>query len=227
MGHQGPLKPSDPNHKGSSYNVRLRWEDRSETDEPLGIVGKDDATTCADHARKHGLLDTPGWKFLRKHGCQTQKLQQMLEQARATAAKNAPIFKFGVQIPHHEHEARTLETKQGHTRWTNAENTEQECLHDCSAFQDCGKGAKAPAGYKKIRVCYVCDVKHGLRHCARMVAGGHLTEHDLMASCAGVVSLRSTRLAILIDEMSVLVCKAGDTGSAYLEAKTKEKVQFN
>ena len=68
VGHQGPLKPSDPNYKGSSYNVRLRWEDRSETDEPLGIVGKDDALTRADHARKHGLLDTPGWKFLCKHG---------------------------------------------------------------------------------------------------------------------------------------------------------------
>ena len=99
LGHQGPLKPSDPNYKGSSYNVRLRWEDRSETDEPLGIVGKDDALTCADCARKHGLLDTPGWKFLRKHGRQTQKLQWMLKQARATAAKNAPVFKFGVQVP--------------------------------------------------------------------------------------------------------------------------------
>ena len=34
------------------------------------------------------------------------------------------------------------------------------------------------------------------------------------------------RLAILIGEMNGLVCKAGDTGSAYLEAKTKEKVCF-
>ena len=86
----------------------------------------------------------------------------MLKQARATAAKNAPIFKFGVQVPRHEHEARTLKTNQGHTRWTDAETTEQECLHDYDAFEDCGKGADAPAGCKKIRVCYVCDVKHDL-----------------------------------------------------------------
>jgi len=98
LGHQGPLKPSDPNCKGSSCNVRLRWEDRSEIDEPLGIVGKDDALACADCARKHGLLDTPGWKFLCKHGCQTRKLQRMLKQARATAAKNAPILSLGCKF---------------------------------------------------------------------------------------------------------------------------------
>ena len=34
------------------------------------------------------------------------------------------------------------------------------------------------------------------------------------------------RLAILIGEMNGLVCKAGETGSAHLEAKTKEKVCF-
>ena len=129
----------------------------------------------------------------------------MLKQARATAAKNAPIFKFGVQVPHHEHEARALEAKQGHTKWTTAEKTEQEHLHDYSAFQDCGKGAEAPVGYKKIRVCYVYDVKHDLQHRARLIAGGHLTERDLTASYARVVSLRSMRLAILVGEMNGLV----------------------
>ena len=34
------------------------------------------------------------------------------------------------------------------------------------------------------------------------------------------------RLAILIGEMNGLICKAGDTGSAHSEAKTKEKVFF-
>ena len=140
--------------------------------------------------------------------------------------KMPPIFKFAVQVPHHEHEARAFEAKQGHTKQTTAETTEQECLHDYSAFKDCGKGGEAPAGYKKIRVCYVCDFKHDLRHRARLVAGGNLTECDLMASYAGVVSLRSMRLAILIGEMNGLVHKAGDTGSDCLEAKTKEKVCF-
>ena len=73
----------------------------------------------------------------------------MLEQARATAAKNAPVFKFGVQVPQHEHEARKLEMNQGHTRWTDAETTEQECLHDCDAFEDCGKGADAPTATRR------------------------------------------------------------------------------
>ena len=60
--------------------------------------------------------------------------------------------------------------KLGHTRWTDAEITEQECLHDCDAFEDLGKGDDAPAGYKKIRVHHVYDIKHDLRHRARLVA---------------------------------------------------------
>ena len=59
-----------------------------------------------------------------------------------------------------------------------------------------------------------------------MVAAGHFAELDLASSYVGFVSLRSMRLAILIGEMNGLVCKAGDTGSAYLEAKAKEKVHF-
>ena len=79
----------------------------------------------------------------------------MLRQARKAAAKHAPIFKFGVQVPCHEHKARMLEDKHGHTKWTDAKKTEQECLHDCSAFEDLGTGAEGPVGCKKIRVCMV------------------------------------------------------------------------
>ena len=40
--------------------------------------------------------------------------------------------------------------KLGHMRWTDAEITEQECLHDCDAFEDLGKGAEAPAGNERL-----------------------------------------------------------------------------
>ena len=53
VGHQGPLKHKDPKYKGSMYNVLVRWEDNSETYDPI---------TLANYARKHNLLEMPGWK---------------------------------------------------------------------------------------------------------------------------------------------------------------------
>jgi len=69
-------------------------------------------------------------------------------------------------------------------------------------------------------------VKHDLRHKARLVAGGHLTEAPFEGAYSGVVSLRSMRLALLIGEMNGLKVMVGDIGNAYLEAETKEKVYF-
>ena len=56
VAHQGP------DYQGSSYNVRVKWENGEITDEPLITVGADDPVTCAIYAREHGLLDMPGWK---------------------------------------------------------------------------------------------------------------------------------------------------------------------
>ena len=48
--HQGLLRPTDPDYKGSSYNVKVLWEDNSTSWEPLNIVGKDDPVTVAKYA---------------------------------------------------------------------------------------------------------------------------------------------------------------------------------
>ena len=65
MAHQGPLKWSDPSHKGSLRNVLLEWENGEVTAEPLNIIGKDDPITCTEHARDNGLLNEEGWKQFR------------------------------------------------------------------------------------------------------------------------------------------------------------------
>ena len=65
--HEGPLTSKSENWKGSTWNVKLQWEDGSQTWEPLNIIGKDDPITCAVYAKDHGLLETTGWKFLKKY----------------------------------------------------------------------------------------------------------------------------------------------------------------
>ena len=56
VAHQGPLESTDPNHKGSKYNVMVEWESGEVTYEPLTLISKDDPIPCAVYAKKHDLL---------------------------------------------------------------------------------------------------------------------------------------------------------------------------
>ena len=93
-------------------------------------------------------------------------------------------------------------------------------------FKDLGKNARPPKGYKQIKLLWVYDIKHDLRHKARCVAGGHMTDPCKDMAYAGVVSFRSFRIALLAGELNGLSSMVGDIGSAYLEAFTKELICF-
>ena len=41
-GHKGPLKSTDPNWKGSKWNVQIDWETGEITFEPLSVIAADD-----------------------------------------------------------------------------------------------------------------------------------------------------------------------------------------
>ena len=56
IGHQGPLLASDPDWKGSKYNVQVEWETGEITYEPLSIIAADDPVTCAAYAKENDLL---------------------------------------------------------------------------------------------------------------------------------------------------------------------------
>ena len=226
VGHKGPLHAKDNEYKGSKFNVKVQWEDGSVTWEPLSIMAKDDPITCAVYAKDNNLLETDGWKTLRKYARRATKLARQVKQAKARQRKYGPVYKFGVQVPKDWKEARKLQAEFGHTKWTDAEVIEKDQVDDYETFHDLGKNAEPPPGYKKIRVHFVYDVKHDLRYKARLVADGHLTEPDNEQVYAGVVSLKSMRTAILIGEMNGFETMVGDIGNAYLEARTKEKVYF-
>ena len=52
IGHEGPLKATDPNWKGSKWNVQIEWETGEITFEPLSVIAADDPITCADYAKE-------------------------------------------------------------------------------------------------------------------------------------------------------------------------------
>ena len=82
IAHQGPLESTDPNHKGSKYNFMVEWESGEITYEPLALISKDDPITCAVYAKKHDLLDTTGWKHLKRYAKTSKRLIRAVKQSR-------------------------------------------------------------------------------------------------------------------------------------------------
>ena len=76
------MKSNSLNWKDSSYNVKVLWEDNSETWEPLSVMKVDNPITCAEYADDKKLLGTHGWKSIRKHVKNKKKLDCLLKQAK-------------------------------------------------------------------------------------------------------------------------------------------------
>ena len=222
--HQGPLRSSDKDYKGSTYNVLVEWETGEVTYEPLDIIGKDDPITCTEYARRNGLLDKPGWKRFRSLAKKENILVRSVNKANTKPYQREAFWKFGVLVPRNHAQAMKLDQTNGNTKWQDAEATKMSQLQEYQTFIDKGKGSLHPHGHKKIRCHMIYDVKHDGRHKARLVAGGHLTDPSSDSVYSGVVSLRGIRLVTFLAEHNGLKLWGADVGNAYLEAKTKEKV---
>ena len=83
--HEGPLKPTDDGYKGCKWNVLVKWSTGEETWEPLNIIAQDTPVTCASYAKRHDLLNTPGWKRFKSHLLQMRRLNVLIEKAKAKA----------------------------------------------------------------------------------------------------------------------------------------------
>ena len=66
LGHAGPYKKGDSDYRGSAYNVQVLWSNGEITWEPFDNIRSDDPITLAIYAKEKDLLDTPGWKRLRR-----------------------------------------------------------------------------------------------------------------------------------------------------------------
>ena len=223
-GHEGPISPSSKRYKGSSYNVLVHWEDGSETFEPLSVMAKEDPLTCALYAKDHDLLDTPGWKSLKRIASREVKFSRMVKQAQLNQARHGPTYKFGILVPKNRKHALEIDTAKGNKQWQLSVDQEVEQIDEYNTFRDMGKGKPPPRDYKKIRVHFVFDVKHDLRLKSRLVAEGNLTTPPKDSVYSGVVTLRSLRLCMFLAELNGLKVEAADVGNAYLEAYTKEKL---
>ena len=212
VAHQGPLESTDPDHKGSKYNVMVEWESGEVTYEPLTLISKDDPITCAVYAKIHDLLDTTGWRHLKRYAKTSKRLIRAVQQSRIRQVRASARYQHGFQ------------------HWQDAMDLELSQIHEYKVFKDTGKAqfhngkVVIPDGFQKIRVHFVYAVKHDGRFKARLVADGHLTKDPVESIYSGVVSLRSLRMVVFLSQFNDLEIWGADVGNAYLEAYTDEKV---
>ena len=230
VAHQGPLESTDPNHKGSKYNVMVEWESGEVTYEPLTLISKDDPITCAVYAKKHDLLDTTGWKHLKRYAKTSKRLIRAVKQSRIRQVRASARYQDGFQVPKDYNDAMRLDKENGNTHWQDAMDLELTQIHEYKVFKDTGKAkfhngkVVTPDGFQKIRVHFVYAVKHDGRFKARLVADGHLTKEPVESIYSGVVSLRSLRMVVFLSQLNNLEIWGADVGNAYLEAYTDEKL---
>ena len=99
VAHQGPLESTDPDHKGNKYNVMVEWESGEVTYEPLTLISKDDPITCAVYAKKHDLLDTTGWKHLKRYAKTSKRLIRVVKQSRIRQDRASARYQHGFEVP--------------------------------------------------------------------------------------------------------------------------------
>ena len=230
VAHQGPLESTVPNHKGSKYNVMVEWESGEVTYEPLTLISKDDPITCAVYAKKHDLLDTTGWKHLKRYANTSKRLIRAVKQSRIRQVRASARYQHGFQVPKDYNDAIRLDKENSNTHWQDAMDLELTQIHEYKVFKDTGKAqfhngkAVTPDGFQKIRVHFVYAVKHDGRFKARLIADGHLTKEPVESIYSGVVSLRSLRMVVFLSQHNDLEIWGAAVGNAYLEAYTDEKL---
>ena len=233
IGHQGPLKPTDPNWKGCKYNVLVDWETGEKTYEPLSVLAADDPVTCALYAKENDLLHIDGWKRFRNLAKRDETLTRAIMQSRIRQARRAKKYMFGYLITRSYKEALEFDNENNNTKWADATREEMDSIKEQQVFtkhqrvkwdSSHKRIINAPPNHQKIRVNLIFAVKHDGRHKARLVADGSLTPDPVENIYSGVVSLRHLRLVIFLGELNNLELWGADIGNAYLEAYTNEKL---
>ena len=147
IGHVGALFQGQPDHIGSSYNVKVLWEDGQISEEPLKIFAKDDPISCTEYAIDNDVLNNPGWKRSPHHAKKKKILIRKVQQNRMKSERNAPVFQFGVEVLGSIKHAKELDGINGNNYWMNSVKLELMQLMESNTFRDMGLGTKVPSDY--------------------------------------------------------------------------------
>ena len=216
----------DPQRKGK-IDVQLKWAGYEEpTWEPMENIKRDDPVSLAKYAQEMKLTNQSRWKWANNYLKRDKRFARMLRQVHLYKKKtNTVKYNFGVRIPKSIREARLLDKMNGNTKWDDAIEKELRALyeeHNC--FEKLKDKNEIPNGYKYVPLLWVFAVKFDLRHRARCVAGGHVTDDLEQDVYSGVVDLETAKIALVAAILTQLQIVAADISSAYIQAFTIEKI---
>ena len=210
IGHQGPLLASDPDWKGSKYNVQVKWETGEITFEPLCIIATDDPVTCAAYGKENDLLALEAWCRFRSLAKKDKVLARAIKQSKIRQVRRSQTYMFGYLIPRNYMEAMQFDSENKNNKSYDAIKLEMESMlelfnkWDKAILDKHKKVMNPPKGYHRIKVHLIFAVKFDGRHKARLVADGHLTPDPIENIYSGVVSLRNLRLVIFLGDINHL-----------------------
>ena len=212
IGHQGPLLASDPDWKGSKYNVQVEWETGEITFKPLSIIAGDDPVTCAAYAKENDLLALAGWCRFRSLAKKDKVLARAIKRSKIRQVRRSQTYMFGYLIPGNYMEAMQFDSANKNSKWYDAIKMEMESMREHKVFKKWDKAIldkhkkvmNSPKGYHRIKVHLVFAVKFDGRHKDRLVADGRLTPEPIENIYSGVVSLRNLRLVIFLGKLNHL-----------------------
>ena len=146
IGHEGPLKATDPNWKGSKSNVQIEWETGEITFEPLSVIAADDPITCAAYAKEKTLYNLDGWKQFRHLIKKEKQLTRAIKQSKIRQVRHAKKYMLGFLIPRNYTEAMEFDKANNNSKWYDATKDELDSIHSYEVFQ---KHEKAQYDKKK------------------------------------------------------------------------------
>ena len=94
----------------------------------------DDEVTVAKYAKDRGLLNTPGWKALKRLESWDVKLTCLIKQAKLRSFWTAPKYMYWFWVPATYEEALEVDKSNGNTKWADAIALEMQQLKDYSTF---------------------------------------------------------------------------------------------
>ena len=135
IGHQSPLLASDPDWKGSKYNVQVEWETGEITFEPLSIIAADDPVTCAAYAKEKDLLALEGWRRFRSLAKKDKVLARAIKQSKIRQVRRSQTYMFGYLIPRNYMEAMQFDSENKNSKWYDAIKLEMESMAEYKVFK--------------------------------------------------------------------------------------------
>ena len=128
--HQKIIKdhilPQTQNTMEVATTYLLSGQTGEQTWERLSNAIASDPYTCAVYAKEHNLLNTPGWKLLKRHARTARRLIRTLKKSKYRQARASRKYKHGWEVPRDYAHALQLDIHNGNNKWKEAIDLEIE-----------------------------------------------------------------------------------------------------